>query len=75
MLVGAQLPLSHVLCAVTVGEPKRGDECAREFGIDVGGNDSDREGTFNFGWPRTAIEPFLPPIPASGAQGLWTFTP
>jgi hypothetical protein len=68
------LPLSHVLGTAVVGEPKSGDECAREFGIEVG-NDSDREGTFNWGWPMLDIEPLVPPMPARGAQGLWDWRP
>jgi hypothetical protein len=68
------LPLSHVLCTVTLGSPKRGDMCAAEFGLDAG-NDSAREGTFNWGWPMRDIEPLVPPIPARGAQGLWEWRP
>lgn len=67
------LPLAHVLCTVTVGEPKSGEECAREFGDDAG-NDSDREGTFNWGWPMLDIELLEPPVPARGLQGLWTWS-
>ena len=68
-----RLPLSCMLGIARVGRPKRGDECAREFG--AGGNDSDRQGTFNYGWPLTDFRPFLPPIPMKGAQGLWKFQP
>lgn len=64
------LPRSHVLGTAIVGRAKRGDECAAEFGEDVG-NDSDREGTFNWGWPLTDIRPLEPPVEAKGAQGLW----
>lgn len=66
------LPLSAVLGTAVVGEPKRGDICAAEFGQDAG-NDSDREGTFNWGWPLSSIEPFMPPVETRGAQGLWDF--
>jgi hypothetical protein len=66
------LPLSHIVCTGVLGEPKRGDECAKEFGVNAG-NDSDRDGTFNWGWPLTEIEHFEPPIPARGAQGLWNW--
>lgn len=65
------LPRSHMLCTAILGEPKPGDECAREFGIETGGNDSDREGTFNWGWPLTDIQPLEPPEPMRGAQGFW----
>lgn len=68
------LPLSHVLCTAILGEPKRGDECAREFG-DGAGNDSDRDGTFNWGWPLADPERLIPPVPARGAQGFWNWTP
>lgn len=64
------VPLSHILCTAILGEPKRGDECAREFGPDAG-NDSDRDGTFNWGWPLTDIRHLEPPLPARGAQGFW----
>lgn len=63
------LPLSAVVCTAIVGEPKRGDICAAEFG-EHAGNDSDRGGTFNWGWPMLDIEP-IANIPARGAQGLW----
>ena len=66
--------LSAVLCTAIVGEPKPGNECAAEFG-DTAGNDSDREGTFNWGWPMLDIEPLMPPIEVRGAQGLWDFRP
>ena len=66
------LPLSHVLGTAVVGVPKNGEVCASEFGIGAG-NDSDREGTFNWGWPLTDIEPLIPPSPARGAQGFWNW--
>lgn len=66
----ATLPLSHVICTVVVGEPKRGDLCAVEFGENAV-NDSDREGTFNWGWPMLDVQLVMPPLPARGAQGLW----
>lgn len=70
------LPLSHVLCTAVLGVPKPGEECAYEFGwAGNGTNDSDREGTFNWGWPLTDIEPLEPPMPARGAQGFWEWTP
>ncbi|OWV67899.1 hypothetical protein ATY76_13290 [Rhizobium sp. R339] len=71
--VATFLPLAHVLCTVIVGEPKRGDECAREFG-ESAGNDSDRGGTFNWGWPMLDIEALEPPVPARGLQGLWNWS-
>jgi hypothetical protein len=67
------IPLSHILCTAELGQPKSGEECAREFG-DNAGNDSDREGTFNLGWPLLDIEPLVPPAPARGAQGFWNWS-
>lgn len=69
----ATLPLSHVVCTAVVGEPKPGDVCAAEFGMGAG-NDSDREGTFNWGWPMLDVQLVMPPVPARGAQGLWDVT-
>lgn len=67
------LPLSHVVCTAIVGEPRRGDEIAREFGENAG-NDSDREGTFTWGWPMLDVQMLTPPVPARGAQGLWEWS-
>jgi hypothetical protein len=67
------LPLSHVVCTATVGEPKMGNVCASEFG-DNSGNDSDRDGTFNWGWPMLDVKSVVPPIPAKGMQGLWNYS-
>lgn len=73
------LPLSAVLCTAILGEPKRGDRVAIEdFNIhpeDVAdANDSDRDGTFNWGWPLTDIKPLVPPRDARGAQGFWNWS-
>ena len=70
-----RLPISHVVCTAVLGPPKRGDECAGEFGILVGGNDSDRAWAFNWGWPMLDVEPVVPPAPARGAQGFWHWSP
>ena len=67
-----RLPLSCVLGTATVGRPKRGDDCAREFDSSHG-NDSGRSDTFNWGWPLLDFKPFMPPIEAKGAQGLWNW--
>lgn len=67
------LPLSHGLGTALLGKPKPGIDCAREFGAHAG-NDSDRDQHFNWGWPYSDIQPFEPPVPARGAQGLWTWT-
>jgi hypothetical protein len=65
------LPLSAIVCTAVLGEPKRGDVCAREFGLGPGGNDSDRNVHFNWGWPMLDVRPIVPSIPARGAQGFW----
>lgn len=83
-----RLPLSSIVCTAILGEPKRGEECAAEFGwrqeAVTGGeaeqgpegfNDSDRTGTFNWGWPMLDVEPLLPPVEARGAQGFWDWQP
>ena len=36
-------------------------------------NDSDRDQHANWGWPLTDIRPLMPPEPAAGAQGFWTW--
>lgn len=66
----ANYPRSAIVCTAIVGEPVSGDECARRLGIPAATNDSDREGTFNWGWPMLDIEK-VPGIPCRGAQGLW----
>lgn len=64
------LTLSHVLGTAVVSWAERGDLCAEEFGI-AAGNDSDRAGTFNWGWPLEDVIALEPPVEARGAQGLW----
>lgn len=74
-----RLPLSSIVCTAILGEPKRGEECAAEFGyreVEADhANDSDRTGTFNWGWPMLDVEPLLPPVEARGAQGFWDWHP
>lgn len=71
------LPLSHILGTAVVGQPRLGDEIAREFGAPINGgfvmNDSGREEHSNWGWPMLDIEPLVPPISTKGKQGLWDF--
>lgn len=69
-----RLPLSAVVCTAVLGEPKRGEECVAEFGYDAG-NDSDLAGALNWGWPMLDVEPMLPPVETSGAQGFWDWRP
>lgn len=68
-----RLPMSAVIGTAIVGEPMRGDKCAQAIGLGRAGNDSDRDGTFNWGWPMLEIKPLLPPVECTGAQGLWDF--
>lgn len=65
------LPLSHILCTALLGKPRPGDAIGREWENRM--NDSDREGTFNWGWPLTEIEPVVPPYPVRGHQGFWNW--
>lgn len=68
-----RLPLSCIVCTAAVGSPKPGNECAVEFGRAA--NDSDREETFNWGWPLLHVQPVMPHIEARGAQGFWDWHP
>jgi hypothetical protein len=66
------VPLSAVVCTAVIGEPKRGDLCAQEFGRGKGLRTPFGSGSaFNWGWPLTDIEPVMPPIEAKGKQGFW----
>ena len=67
----SSFPRSCIVCTVIVGNPVRGDEAARRMGIPLAGNDSDREETFNWGWPMLYIKT-VSNIPCRGAQGVWT---
>lgn len=67
------LPHSCVVATATVGTGKRGDLCAQEFGWQAG-NDSQREGTFRWGWPLTNVTAVMPPHECTGKQGLWDWT-
>ena len=70
-----ELPLGAVVCTAVVGPGKAGNLCAEEFGCPRPeiANDSDRPGTFNYGWPLTEIVPLIPPQPARGGQGIWVW--
>ncbi|MEE7460622.1 hypothetical protein MFUR16E_04400 [Methylobacterium fujisawaense] len=63
--------LSHVLCTAILGAPVRSYEIVGEFGGAI--NDSDRDQHCNWAWPLTDIQPLMPPVPARGAQGFWTW--
>ncbi len=62
------LPMSAIVCTAILGEPVDGATAAESMGAAL--NDSEREGTFNWGWPLTDIIP-EPAIPARGRQGFW----
>ncbi len=64
-------PRGHILGTAICGVPRHGDDIAKEFGGPV--NDSDRHEHANWGWPLTDIEPWAPPVPAKGMQGLWNY--
>jgi hypothetical protein len=63
------LPHSVVLCTARLGEPKRGDRCAEEFGRPR--LPAFAGASYNWGWPLLDIEPVMPPEEASGMQGFW----
>jgi hypothetical protein len=65
------LPVSHVVCTATLGEPVLGRDIIPEFGGVI--NDSDRAEHSNWGWPMIDVEPLVPPVPASGHQGFWNW--
>ena len=70
MALRRELPFSCIVCTAVLGEPINGLTAVESIGATL--NDSDRDGTFNWGWPLTDIEP-VPNIPARGRQGFWTW--
>ena len=68
------LPLSSVVCTVTLGQPIRNKELAARLGV-AWTNDSDRDEHSNWGWPLTDVKRLEPMVPARGAQGWWLWTP
>lgn len=66
------LPWGCGLGTAVIGEPRRGDEIAEEFGMPRA-NDSDRDQHANWGWPMLEIEKWDEPIEMRGMQGLWTW--
>jgi hypothetical protein len=60
------LPLGAGLGTAVIGEPRYAGEIFERNIID-----SDRGDYFNWAWPLTHIEPFMPPIPMRGLQGFW----
>lgn len=70
----ALLPLAAGLGTAKLGEPRDGWAIAEDFGMDPRlVNDSDREGTGNFGWPMLEIERWPEPVPMRGFQGFWNW--
>lgn len=65
------LPLAHVLGTAVLGDPIRAYEIPAFAGSFV--NDSDRDEHANWAWPLSAVEPLMPPEPARGAQGFWSW--
>jgi hypothetical protein len=62
------LPTSSVVALVTLGTPIPPERVKEMLA-----NDSDRDGHFNWAWPMLDIERIEPPLPATGAQGFWTW--
>jgi hypothetical protein len=71
MAVGS-LPRSCVVCTATLGRPIRDAELSHRLGVNLV-NDSDRDEHTNYGWPLSEIRQKLPPEPATGRQGFWTW--
>lgn len=57
-----------VVCTVRLGEPVNPSGIRARFA-----NDSDRDEEFHWGWPMLDVQRLEPPIPATGAQGIWTW--
>lgn len=61
------LPLAAGLGTAVLGKPRH---VASLFNSPA---DSDRIDHHMWAWPLTDIEPFVPPLPARGAQGFWNW--
>lgn len=59
------LPLRHIVCTARLGTPIRATELPPEWA------DRDRANPAMWAWPMEAVEPMVPPEPATGAQGFW----
>jgi hypothetical protein len=70
-------PLSAIIGTAVLGESKRGDKCAAEFGKDMQGLYTPRGfgSRFTWGWPLLDIEPVVPPYEIGGRQGFWEWSP
>lgn len=66
------LPLAHVVGTAMLGVPILASEISAYAQRFV--NDSDRDQHANYGWPLSEVEPLTPPVPATGAQGFWTWS-
>lgn len=62
---GQTMPLAAILGTAILRAPRR---CTELFG---GQPDSDRIDHHMWAWPLTDIEPWMPAVPAKGAQGFW----
>lgn len=69
----ASLWRSAVVCTAVLGVPAPATRIAAQFGAPV--NDSDRTGHANWAWPMLNVESLTPPVPATGAQGFWRWSP
>lgn len=64
LLSPGMLPKSAVVCTAFLGRSQR---CTELFGREV----ADSE----WAWPLVRVERLDPPVPASGKQGFWDWTP
>lgn len=62
---------SHVVCTAILGEPTKNPVID---GIPLR-NDSTRAEHANWAWPMVKVQKLMPPIPARGAQGFWSWNP
>lgn len=62
------IPEGAALGTAVIGQPRN---AAVIFAGELP-HDSDR-GDFNWAWPVSEIEPFVPPIPMRGLQGFWNW--
>lgn len=70
ILAPGLLPLSSILCVVTVGRPLANKELCEKLGVKYV-NDSDRDEHSNWGWPLSNVTRLSPFVPIGGQRGLW----
>lgn len=70
----AALPLSSILCIVTVGKPLANADLCEAMGLEHV-NDSDRDEHSNWGWPLSDVKRLTPFVPIGGQRGIWKWEP